>query len=416
MEDANNADMDQPITLHFKNVLISAMKMKFTLLMDAFAETDITELKVPVRDVPMASSGTHKLEAVDAIEVKNYLMGMYANLIVKSMKKELDITANVKGGSNGSMENVINALQTAIMTHWPKVAHVSMAILWSKVNAWLYAHLINTLIQKLIYALIIAKVGEKYMSMENVFALMILKDWMDSVCLNAGPWNIAITWTNVYVLMDIGKILMGNADLSIALQELIGMLQWKIVFPTVEHSKFSLMEFVSVNSDIKKIISMVNVSLTVILLKWESMAFANVPPGIGLFQEDIVFLIVLQEVLISMAYVFAEKIVEINQGPTVHTAKLMTQFLGNVDANLLKFGSKGNVFNIILVAWMNIGVEVIVLVKMDFTELMELANKFLLNHNVLTILFSMVLTVSVTMDSTQWLQEYVFNALQELSG
>ena len=67
--------------------------------------------------------------------------------------------------------------------------------------------------------------------------------------------------------MDIGKILMGNADLSIALQELIGMLQWKIVFPTVEHSKFSLMEFVSVNSDIKKIISMVNVSLTVILLK-----------------------------------------------------------------------------------------------------------------------------------------------------
>ena len=117
MEDANNADMDQPITLHFKNVLISAMKMKFTLLMDAFAETDITELKVPVRDVPMASSGTHKLEAVDAIEVKNYLMGMYANLIVKSMKKELDITANVKEGSNGSMENVINALQTAIMTH-----------------------------------------------------------------------------------------------------------------------------------------------------------------------------------------------------------------------------------------------------------------------------------------------------------
>ena len=65
---------------------------------------------------------------------------------------------------------------------------------------------------------------------------------------------------------------------------------------------------------------------------------------------------------------------------------------------------------------MNIGVEVIVLVKMDFTELMELANKFLLNHNALTILFSMVLTVSVTMDSTQWLQEYVFNALQELSG
>ena len=161
---------------------------------------------------------------------------------------------------------------------------------------------------------------------------------------------------------------------------------------------------------------MVNVSLTVILLKWESMAFANVPPDIGLFQEDIAFLIVLQEVLISMAYVFAEKIVGINQGPTVHTAKLMTQFLGNVDANLLKFGSKGNVFNIILVAWMNIGVEVIVLVKMDFTELMELANKFLLNHNVLTILFSMVLTVSVTMDSTQWLQEYVFNALQELSG
>lgn len=92
---------------------------------------------------------------------------------------------------------------------------------------------------------------------------------MANVFLNVALLNIEMLLMNVSVMMDIGKIHMENADPSIVLKEHIGMPLCRIAFTIVAHLKSSLMEPVSVNLDIKKIIFMENVCLTVILLRLE---------------------------------------------------------------------------------------------------------------------------------------------------
>ena len=138
---------------------------------------DITEFQEHAKDAHMVLSGILKLDNADAIEEKNCLMEMFVSLIAKSMKKELGIIANVNLVSNSSMENVMYALPIAIMSRELKAVNVFMAILKLKENVWLFVHLINTLILKLTYVLIIVKIGEKFMLMENVSVLMDSKNW-----------------------------------------------------------------------------------------------------------------------------------------------------------------------------------------------------------------------------------------------
>lgn len=70
------------------------------------------------------------------------------------------------------------------------------------------------------------------------------------------------------------------------------------------------METVFVKMDTKKIIFMENVSLIVIIIKWELMASANVLQDIVLFLVDYVSLTVHQEAQTSMVCVSVNKIVE----------------------------------------------------------------------------------------------------------